>query len=678
MRADKRICVGILCGFALSGGGPSSATPGNGTLRRASAFQQSVGQTPNGTTCDATLTIGSAPYVPGVTAQVDVPVFLTNNETIRGFEVDVVDLPDVLNLTGCVSSDPAFDCQTSPTGSVLWVSFSADVFPSGANQIAVTLTYTISPSATGTVTLTPENLLVADQNNNQCPSTGVPGSVGPDGDVFEAMPVDDTIGTREGEPVTIDVLANDSGIGLTITEVGNPSNGTVVDNADGTLTYTPNPGFSGEDSFTYTVVDEDGISGTATVQVSVGLSGIPGLDPNEQEVAEALDRACNTATGDLAEVCEELQQSGDSDAIDAINEIAPEKVAAQGTSVVEATSTQLGNVRNRLTMLRLGAAGPGMSDFSVNLGGKNLPLGSIIDSLRQGARQNAQEDESIASGGRLGFFINGRANFGDKDTTTNEVGFDFQSQGLTLGLDYRFSSQVVFGGALGYAKGDADFAGSGGELESSSWQLSAYGSYYPSDKAYIDWIVGYGVTEFDMMRNIIFGMVNTFTEGSTDGQQQSVSISGGWDFGKKGWAYAPYLRADFITVDIDGYTEIGGSGLSLIIGDQDIDSLSTALSGRFAKTLSRRWGVFTTGLRFEWEHEYKDDNRLIAASFSENPLGGVFMISTDDPDRDFFNIGINFAATFSRGKALFFDYERVVGLNDVTSNTINVGFRMEF
>lgn len=86
---------------------------------------------------------------------------------------------------------------------------------------------------------------------------------------------DDSAFANANGSVTIDVLANDSdpeGDALTVTGVGTAANGTVVINANGTVTYTPNAGFSGADSFTYTVQDVAGASAAATVSLVVGLS----------------------------------------------------------------------------------------------------------------------------------------------------------------------------------------------------------------------------------------------------------------------------------------------------------------------------------------------------------------------------------------------------------------------
>mgnify|MGYP000967038652 CR=1 FL=1 len=72
------------------------------------------------------------------------------------------------------------------------------------------------------------------------------------------------------------VLANDTdpeGDPLEVymheTDLTNPANGTLVINADGSFTYTPNDGFCGEDTFTYRAGDLDAVSERATVTIEV-------------------------------------------------------------------------------------------------------------------------------------------------------------------------------------------------------------------------------------------------------------------------------------------------------------------------------------------------------------------------------------------------------------------------
>jgi hypothetical protein len=89
--------------------------------------------------------------------------------------------------------------------------------------------------------------------------------------------VNDSATTPAGTPVSVAVLANDSdldGDALSVTAVTNGANGSAVRNANGTVTYTPNAGFSGADSFTYTVSDGRGGTATGTVSVTVNAQQV--------------------------------------------------------------------------------------------------------------------------------------------------------------------------------------------------------------------------------------------------------------------------------------------------------------------------------------------------------------------------------------------------------------------
>jgi hypothetical protein len=90
----------------------------------------------------------------------------------------------------------------------------------------------------------------------------------------------DSATTPVNTPVPITVLANDSDsdgtlVPSTVTVVGAPAHGgTSVNTTTGVITYTPASGFTGPDSFTYTVNDDDGAtSNAATVSVTVGSGG---------------------------------------------------------------------------------------------------------------------------------------------------------------------------------------------------------------------------------------------------------------------------------------------------------------------------------------------------------------------------------------------------------------------
>jgi hypothetical protein len=65
-----------------------------------------------------------------------------------------------------------------------------------------------------------------------------------------------------------DVDPDGAEINLTITGVSNASNGAIVNNGDGTYTFTPTTGFVGVASFQYTITDEQGLGSVTTGIVS--------------------------------------------------------------------------------------------------------------------------------------------------------------------------------------------------------------------------------------------------------------------------------------------------------------------------------------------------------------------------------------------------------------------------
>jgi fimbrial isopeptide formation D2 family protein/uncharacterized repeat protein (TIGR01451 family) len=158
-----------------------------------------------------------------------------------------------------------------------------------------TVTVTVNP-AHGTITVNPDGTITytpapgysgADiytyrvcDTSGQCTTATVSVNVG-----VVAKPDTDT--TKLGTPVTTTVLANDLGNlnSGNVTVPGNPSNGSVVVNPDGTITYTPAPGFSGTDAYTYRVCDANDANNCSSTTVTITVAPV------------AVDDAASTPAG---------------------------------------------------------------------------------------------------------------------------------------------------------------------------------------------------------------------------------------------------------------------------------------------------------------------------------------------------------------------------------------------
>jgi hypothetical protein len=100
-----------------------------------------------------------------------------------------------------------------------------------------------------------------------------PGSIATTDQTPYLVANDDAYIVPAGSALTAYILTNDygrNGVVLQLLSTTAPAHGTVVIPPDNTLIYTPDNGFSGEDSFLYTVTSSDGETASATVVMIVG------------------------------------------------------------------------------------------------------------------------------------------------------------------------------------------------------------------------------------------------------------------------------------------------------------------------------------------------------------------------------------------------------------------------
>ncbi|HCH2082750.1 TPA: tandem-95 repeat protein [Vibrio parahaemolyticus] len=130
----------------------------------------------------------------------------------------------------------------------------------------------------------------------------------------------DSSNVVEDTPTIINVLGNDTFEGkdkvVSLDAENGPKNGTVIVNNDGTVTYTPDDNYVGEDTFTY-IVTSGGVSESTTVEVNV-------TPVNDAPVAK---NDISTTQEDTAVTIDVLSNDSDMDG---------DKLSIQSASVPEA------------------------------------------------------------------------------------------------------------------------------------------------------------------------------------------------------------------------------------------------------------------------------------------------------------------------------------------------------
>ena len=586
-------------------------------------------------------------------------------------------------LSTTITTDPAVNSTVDPTS-----------LPTGGGDVVYSITVpsdavfnevisdivTITDSA-GNQSTIPVTLTVA---GDSVTITEIVLTAAPGGTATETFTVTNALSTT---------IATDPSVDSTVDPITLPVGG-------GSVTYSITIPLSAADNevITDTITITDSAQHVATIDVSITAAAdlfadLPGLTESEREVAHALDEACaalsgseivlppdefaaRTPTDNLLEICNALDSASIQDQVDAIRQITPKQAPAQGTTSVEVSRRQFDNITARMNALRSGHTGISISGLNIDYEGKALPINLLASSARHSGGSAGEENTALF--GRLGFFINGNLSFGEKDGSSNELGFDIDTQGVTAGLDYRFTDQFIVGGSVGYVGSDTQFDSSRGDMDVQGYTLAIYSTYYWNAASYLDGIISYGWNDFDSSRKVSFLGFNEEASGDTDGTEISISLGGGYDFNFDALSLGPTGRVNYVNADIDGYSETSSTGLELIYQDQEVESLTTLIGGQLSYAISTSRGVFSPQLRLEWAHEYMNDSRYIKAHFKYDPTNTSFRLATDDPDRDYFNLGAGVSATFGTGKSGYLYYETVLDQRNVRQYTLAAGFRLEF
>lgn len=388
----------------------------------------------------------------------------------------------------------------------------------------------------------------------------------------------------------------------------------------------------------------------------------------------------------LEGMCEDLYDAalgGETDVIRNIMEqITPNEVIGQSTSIAEIAQAQFRNIGSRLSALRSGG-GSGFSSAGLNAryGNGSIPLDML-------AYLNQTEDEvdGISSNSPdfvspWGFFVNGTISMGERDATGRELEFDFDTFGLTAGIDYRLDAKKVVGIAIGYANYDSKIEETA-ELGSNAVTLTGYGSFYVTDNFYVDARISVAKPNFDQSRGIDFELggvhIQRIALGETTADQYSIAMSVGYHFNKKSWNITPNASFRYIKTRIDGFTETGAGDFNFNYSGQEIESMVWSAGIRVSKAISLKNGVITPQFDFDYNYESLNDGNDIIARFIMAPVEEIFVIETDAPDRSYGSAGLGLVYVTSNGKQAYINYRTTIGIEGFSKGTFNLGARFEF
>lgn len=144
-----------------------------------------------------------------------------------------------------------------------------------ATVVGTQILYTPNADFIGTDILTYQ---ICDPEG-ECDQATLTITVTPDLNLPDAQP--DIANTTPNTALTVEVLNNDSGDGISVTSASDPAFGTVTINEDGSITYIPDADFIGTDVFEYQICNAENECDQAPVSINVSNSNLPPTAAND-------------------------------------------------------------------------------------------------------------------------------------------------------------------------------------------------------------------------------------------------------------------------------------------------------------------------------------------------------------------------------------------------------------
>lgn len=368
---------------------------------------------------------------------------------------------------------------------------------------------------------------------------------------------------------------------------------------------------------------------------------------------------------------------------EALRWTAPEEYAAQGSMASKFVNSQASVLANRFAALRFAAQGIPLADgVSMGAGGNGFaysynggPLGGA-----------AGADSSMFS--RWSIFANGGFGSGDKNPTTYEDAFVFDSTEVSAGADVRITNQVVVGILFGHTEKRIDFDSSksivDGNIRGNGQSAFAY-AQYETDAAFANFSIGWQHLSLATRRRITYpsnnpdiASVDVTSFSNTGSTAVVATLGGGYTFHYRGLSAEPYVNLQNVSTRISAFTEHSDDGFDISTPSQTIQSLEAAGGLRAQYAIPNPFGVIVPYVYGEYRHQFRDSSRNIASGYAGAGGGTDFLLPTDEPVKHYYVVGAGGSVVLKHGLQGFMQYSRVLDYTNYTDHTVSGGVRWEF
>ncbi len=441
-----------------------------------------------------------------------------------------------------------------------------------------------------------------------------------------------------------------------------------------------------------------GSNSVALEAVQGSFAALAGLTPNQQAVGRALDSAAgDRRTNSIFNYLDARSLSklpGD------LDKISPEELTSIFTLGVALANVQSLNIQRRTDDIRSGSSGFNAANLALNGDGPSYSGGFGIGTGVAGPDgddgKEVKETQPVAPAeDRWGAFLSGTGEWVSVGNTDNARGYDLESGGFTLGVDYKVTPNFAIGLAAGYTGTTADLTDHG-RIYVNGGKIGLYGTFFQNEQAaaptmskdsskeapvpqpsvakgfYADVAVFGGYNSYDTRRSALQGEAR----GDTDGGELNVLFGTGYDFKAGGLTFGPTATFNYTYVGLNSFTEHGSLAPLNVHGGKG-ESLRTAVGFKASYDWKVGGIVIKPELRAAWQHEYGDAAYALDANFA-NGASNSFLVDGPKLGRDSALLGAGFAIQCSERSSTYFYYDGELGRKNYEANNVTGGFRMAF
>jgi uncharacterized protein YhjY with autotransporter beta-barrel domain/phospholipase/lecithinase/hemolysin len=213
------------------------------------------------------------------------------------------------------------------------------------------------------------------------------------------------------------------------------------------------------------------------------------------------------------------------------------------------------------------------------------------------------------------FYMLGNGAFSDRQATVASNGFNLDSVGGTVGVEYRINNNAFIGGAFDYSNPKAKFFNSAGTTEANAYQFGAYGAW-TNAHFFAQGLATFGWQNY---RNSRPGVVDTITS-NPDGTSFVAAGKVGYLFDVGRSQIGPIGGLTYARAKVNAYTEAGDPVLTLNVGQQTAETLIGSVGAQFRFPFLVSGRMINPYINLTMDDDFIGNGRIIQFGATSAPL----------------------------------------------------------